>query len=99
MVQHTLGDIIIAVDGHSTRQIDDLINYIESNKNVGDPIKLTINRDGKIMDLTATLQARPQTNPSSASSQDQTPSGSGPIPELPQFPGFPGFPQLPPLLP
>src|SRR6476661_4230125 len=33
-----LGDLIIAVDGHSTRQIDDLINYIESNKNVGDPI-------------------------------------------------------------
>ncbi len=91
-----LGDLIIAVDGHSTRQIDDLINYIESNKNVGDPIKLTISRDGKIMDLTATLQARPQTNPPSASSQDQTPPSLGPIPELPQFPGFP---QLPPLLP
>jgi hypothetical protein len=49
------------------------------------------------MSLTSTLQARPQTNPSSASSSSQNqPPGLGPIPELPQIPGFP---QLPPLLP
>src|SRR5215212_8344268 len=30
------GDIITAVDGHPTRQIDDIINYIELQKNVGD---------------------------------------------------------------
>jgi S1-C subfamily serine protease len=47
------------VDGHPLRQIDDIINYIESQKNVGDNIKLTVNRNGQIMDLTATLQARP----------------------------------------
>jgi S1-C subfamily serine protease len=93
------GDIITAVDGHSTRQIDDIINYIESQKNIGDNIKLTVNRNGQIMDLTATLQARPQTNPTS-SSQDQNQSPDlGPIPELPQIPGFPQLPQLPPLLP
>jgi S1-C subfamily serine protease len=99
-VTHT-GDIITAVDGHPTRQIDDIINYIESNKNVGDSIKLTINRDGNMMDLTATLQARPQTNPSTAAQNQQTqqPPGLGPIPELPQTPGFPQLPQLPPLLP
>src|SRR6187200_1553892 len=57
------GDIITAADGHPIRQIDDIINYIESQKNVGDNIKLTVNRDGQTMDLTATLQARPQTNP------------------------------------
>jgi S1-C subfamily serine protease len=93
-----IGDIITAVDGHPTRQIDDIINYIESYKNVGQPVKLTINRDGKVMDLTATLQARPQTNPSSPSPQNQPP-GLGPIPELPQVPGFPQLPQLPPLFP
>jgi S1-C subfamily serine protease len=83
-----IGDIITAVDGHPTRQIDDIINYIESYKNVGEPVKLTVNRDsGKVMSLTSTLQARPQTNPSS-SSQNQPP-GLGPIPELPQIPGFP----------
>ena len=94
-----IGDIITAVDGHPVRQIDDIINYIESNKSVGDNIELTINRDGGVnaMSLTATLQARPQTNPSSSSSplQDQSP-GLGPIPEIPQIPGFP---ELPPLLP
>ena len=66
MVLTHIGDIITAVDGHPIRQIDDIINYIESHKNVGDTIKLTVNRDGKIMDLTATLQARPQTPPSQA---------------------------------
>ncbi len=88
-----IGDIITAVDGHPISQIDDIINYIESHKNVGDPIKLTVNRDGKVMDLTATLQARPQTPPSQAQ------AGLGPIPELPQIPGFPQLPQVPPLLP
>jgi S1-C subfamily serine protease len=93
------GDIITAVDGHPVRQIDDIISYIDSYKNVGDNIKLTVNRDGQIMDLTATLQARPYTNPTSSSEDQNQPPGLGPIPELPQIPGFPKFPQLPPLLP
>src|ERR687885_300151 len=94
------GDIITAVDGHPVRQIDDIINYIESQKNVGDNIKLTVNRNGQIMDLTATLQARPQASSlSSSQNQDQLqPPGLGPIPELPQIPGF-SLPPLPPLLP
>ena len=94
------GDIITAVDRHPVRQIDDIINYIESQKSVGDNIKLTVNRNGQIIDLTATLQARPQTTSSSFSqNQDQLqPPGLGPIPELPQIPGF-SLPQLPPLLP
>jgi S1-C subfamily serine protease len=93
---HT-GDIITAVDGHPTKQIDDIINYIESHKNVGDNVKLTINRDGKVMNLTATLQARPNT---SLQKQQQRQPGLGPIPELPQVPGFPQPPpELGPLLP
>src|ERR1051325_11695336 len=94
------GDVITAIDGHPIKQIDDIINYIESQKNVGDNIKLTVNRNGQIMDLTATLQTRPSVSAaaSSASDQNQSP-GLGPIPELPQIPGFPQFPQLPPLLP
>ncbi|MFL6395274.1 MAG: S1C family serine protease [Nitrososphaeraceae archaeon] len=97
---HT-GDIITAIDGRPVRQIDDIINYIESQKNVGDNIKLTVSRDGKLVELTATLQARPQTSSlSSSQNQDQLqPPGLGPIPELPQIPGFPPLPRLPPLLP
>jgi S1-C subfamily serine protease len=96
------GDIITAVDGHSTRQIDDIINYIESQKNIGDNIKLTVNRNGQIMDLTATLQARPNTMSQTQQQQQQQQQqpGLGPIPELPQIPGFPRLPPLlPPLLP
>ena len=92
-----IGDIITAVDGHPVKQIDDIINYIESQKNVGDNIKLTVNRNGQIMDLTATLQTRP--NMISQTQQQQQQPGLGPIPELPQIPGFPQLPQLPPLLP
>ena len=93
-----IGDIITAIDGHPTRQIDDIINYIDSNKNVGDNVKLTINRGGQTMDLTATLQARP--NISLQTQQQQQQPGLGPIPELPQVPGFPQLPpELGPLLP
>jgi S1-C subfamily serine protease len=94
------GDIITAIDGHPVKQIDDIINYIESQKNVGDNIKLTVNRNGQIMDLTATLQTRPSASAASSSSEDQNQSpGLGPIPELPQIPGFPQLPHIPPLLP
>ena len=94
------GDIITAVDGHPVRQIDDIINYIESQKGVGDNIKLTVNRNGKIMDLTVNLQARPNTISQTQQQQQQQPPGLGPIPELPQIPGFPRLPPLlPPLLP
>jgi S1-C subfamily serine protease len=94
-----IGDIITAIDGHQTRQIDDIINYIELYKKVGDNVKLTINRDGKVMDLMVTLQPRPPAIPQAQQQQQQQqpqPPGLGPIPELPQIPGFP---QLPPLLP
>jgi S1-C subfamily serine protease len=95
-----IGDIITAVDGHPVRQIDDIINYIESQKGVGDNINLTVNRNGKIMDLTVNLQARPNTiSQTQQQQQQQQPPGLGPIPELPQIPGFPPPPQFPPLLP
>jgi S1-C subfamily serine protease len=97
-----LGDIIIAIDEHPVRQIDDIINYIESQKNVGNNIKLTVNRNGQIMDLTTTLQARsPQTNPTSSEDQNQQPSPyfGGLLPKLPSIPGFPKLPKLPSLLP
>jgi S1-C subfamily serine protease len=92
-----IGDIIIAIDGHPVRQIDDIINNIEGQKGVGDNIKPTVNRNGQIMDLTATLQVRRNTI---SQAQQQQPPELGPIPELPQIPGFPRLPpMLPPLLP
>jgi S1-C subfamily serine protease len=88
-----IGDIITSIDGHPTRQIDDIINYIDSNKNVGDNVKLTINRNGQTTDITATLQARPNTISQQQQQQQQQP-GLGPLPQLPQLP-----PDLAPLLP
>ena len=89
-----IGDIITSIDGHPTRQIDDIINYIDSNKNVGDNVKLTINRNGQTTDITATLQARPNTISQQQQQQQQQQPGLGPLPQLPQLP-----PDLAPLLP
>ena len=93
-----IGDIITAIDGQPTRQIDDIINYIELHKNVGDNVKLTVNREGKVMDLTATLQARPSQVQQQEQPQQQP--GLGPTPGLPSVPGFPQLPpELGPLIP
>jgi S1-C subfamily serine protease len=54
-----IGDIITAIDGHTVKRIDDIINYIELHKSVADRIKLTINRNGQTRDLNVILQARP----------------------------------------
>lgn len=53
------GDIIVAADEHPIKKIDDLLNYLQDQKKVGDKIVLTIVRDGKTMQVTLTLQQRP----------------------------------------
>ena len=50
-------DIITAIDSHPVKRIDDIINYIESHKSVGDSV--TVNRSGKTIDLKGILQTRP----------------------------------------
>ena len=56
-------DIIIAVDGHPVKTIYDIISYLDEHKSVGDKIVLTVNRDGKMVDLNVILQPRPNQNP------------------------------------
>jgi S1-C subfamily serine protease len=53
------GDVIIAVDNNTVRKIDDLLAYVEMEKSVGDDLELTILREGKTMEVIATLAARP----------------------------------------
>jgi S1-C subfamily serine protease len=53
------GDIIVAADGHPIQKIEDLLNYLQDQKSVGDNMTLTIIRDGKTMQITLTLQPRP----------------------------------------
>ncbi|MBM2852752.1 MAG: trypsin [Candidatus Nitrosotenuis sp.] len=56
------GDVITALDGYVVRDIDDLILYLSENKSVGDKVILQINRNGIIIELTATLQERASIN-------------------------------------
>jgi S1-C subfamily serine protease len=58
-----LGDIIIAADGHNITRPDDLVNYIDQYKSVGDNLALTVYRNGHAIDLRATLAARPSLIP------------------------------------
>ena len=53
------GDVIISLDGNQVNGIDDVISYIADNKIVGDKVVVSVNRDGKTLDLTATLEKRP----------------------------------------
>ena len=50
------GDVIIALDGKAVASFDAVADYIDT-KNVGDQVKLTVQRDGKTIDITATLKS------------------------------------------
>ena len=57
------GDIIVGLDRHNISRIDDFISYIDQQKSPGDNITLTVYRNGHIVDLKATLAARPSLLP------------------------------------
>lgn len=48
------GDVIIAIDGHKVKQIQDIVKHI-AHKLPGDLLKVRLNRGGQVMDLIATL--------------------------------------------
>ncbi len=54
-----LGDIITGIDGHPVKSIDDLINYIDLHKSIGENVGLTLNRHGQIVNLNMVLETRP----------------------------------------
>jgi S1-C subfamily serine protease len=53
------GDIIVAVNGQSLRDMDALIGYLVANTAPNDTISLTIVRDNQTFDVKVTLKARP----------------------------------------
>ena len=55
----TVNDIIIGIDGHPVRTMHEMINYINSQTQIGDEVVLTVNRHGQIIDLNLLLQPRP----------------------------------------
>lgn len=52
------GDVIIEVEGKKIKTMDEL-NEIKNKKEIGDTIKIKVNRDGKEKELTVTLQEQP----------------------------------------
>ncbi|HSD83665.1 MAG TPA: trypsin-like peptidase domain-containing protein [Anaerolineae bacterium] len=52
------GDVITAIDGKSVRGMDDLLSILQQAA-VGQKVTLSIVRDGKQLELTVTLAARP----------------------------------------
>ena len=52
------GDVITGIDNTTVRKIDDLLSYLETQKQVGDTTKLTIIRDGKPQEVNVILSDR-----------------------------------------
>jgi S1-C subfamily serine protease len=53
------GDIILKIDNRDVTKIDDILAYLESQKQVGDKVHLTILRDNTIRELDLVLGERP----------------------------------------
>lgn len=53
------GDVIVGIDGKVVRKIEDILVYLESEKQVGDDLRLTVVRDGKTQEINVALAARP----------------------------------------
>lgn len=100
------GDIVTKIDGQPVKSMDAVISHLDENKKVGDRVVLTVNREGKTVDVTVILEERPSGSPQliAASSQqegqqEQKPKENHPNPPLFQFPKIPGFPELPNIFP
>ena len=52
-------DIIVAIDGHTVHDIDDLVAYLVENTSPDDVVTLTIVRGNQTLDLDVTLGVRP----------------------------------------
>ncbi len=98
------GDIVTKIDGQPVKSMDDVISHLDENKKVGDKTILTLNREGKIVDIAVTLEERPSGSPQlipASSQEEQELRKEQPEPNQPlfQWPKIPGFPELPKLFP
>ena len=53
------GDIIIGIDSNQVRKLEDILNYLQEEKSVGDKITLKILRDGRTSNFDLILEERP----------------------------------------
>lgn len=64
------GDIILKIDNREVTKIDDILAYLESQKQVGDEVHLSILRDNAIRELDLVLAERPSPDKIDSSSND-----------------------------
>ncbi len=53
------GDVIVAIDDQTVRELNDLVIYTERNKRPGDQVTLTVIRNGQRLNFNLTLGERP----------------------------------------
>lgn len=53
------GDVIVAINGERMRKIDDILNYLAQETEVGETVTITVIRDGNRVDIPLTLADRP----------------------------------------
>ena len=73
------GDVILEIDNQTVRKIDDILTYLEREKQVGDIVQLTVLRDGQLQETPVTLAARP------TPSQEQQPQQLSQSPDQPSL--------------
>src|SRR5919107_599916 len=73
------GDVILEIDNKTVRKIDDILTYLEREKQIGDIVQLTVLRDGQLQEIPVTLAARP------TPSQEQQPQQLSQSPDQPSL--------------
>lgn len=56
------GDIIIGIDNHQVQKLEDILNYLQEEKSVGDKVTLKILRNGHTSNFDLMLEERPNQN-------------------------------------
>ncbi len=80
------GDIIVAIDDKEVRKIDDILTYLEREKEVGDTVTLKILRNDKVEDVKILLDPRITEEESSLLQQyDQEPVPKQDVPKQDDF--------------
>ena len=65
------GDVIVAIDGQTLLDMDDLIAYLVGKTEVGQQVELSLLRDGQQETVSVTLMARPGANESTLAENPQ----------------------------
>ncbi|AIF84553.1 trypsin-like serine protease with C-terminal PDZ domain [Candidatus Nitrososphaera evergladensis SR1] len=58
------GDIVLELDGHQVRKVDDILVYLQREKSVGDNMDVTVLRGGQLQHIQVHLDPRPSTQES-----------------------------------